>query len=189
MTPVNINLAKQKIDIVEIIQQSGVQIRKQGKDYFGCCPFHSEKTASFSVSPAKQIYHCFGCGAGGDVIEFVMEYHNLDFPGALQYLGIEQTTPQTKQQIRKQSKARYRAEKRKAYQDKLYKEFKAWIVSYQWYCIEWIDLINSAMKMLSWEHIKKLSDLIKQVSTWRYHSELIETGDEPLLYELYQDLK
>ena len=189
MHPVDITTAKQKINIVDIIQQSGVQISKHGKDYFGCCPFHSEKTASFSVSQTKQIFHCFGCGAGGDVIEFVMKYNGLDFPGALQFLGIEDQTPQTKHQIRKQSKARYQAEKRKAYQDKLYKEFEAWIVSYQWDCIEWICLINSSMHFLSWEHIKRLSGLIKEKTILEYRSGLIETGDEKILFELYQDLK
>ena len=189
MTPVNINLAKQKINIVEIIQQSGVWIQKHGKDYFGLCPFHSEKTASFSVSPAKQIFHCFGCGTGGDVISFVQEYHNLDFPAALQFLGIEQTTPQTKQQIRNESRRRYSAEKRKAYQDKLYKEFKAWIISYQWEIISCIEVIESSMQFLNWEHIKELSDFIKRVPVWRYHSWLIETGEEDELFKMYEDLK
>ena len=62
-------------DIVDVI--SGyVKLQKKGANYFGLCPFHNEKSPSFSVSPQKQMYYCFGCGAGGNVITFVMEYEN-----------------------------------------------------------------------------------------------------------------
>ena len=62
-------------DIVDII--SGyIKLKKNGSSYVGLCPFHNEKSPSFSVSPGKQLYHCFGCGVGGNVITFVMEYEN-----------------------------------------------------------------------------------------------------------------
>lgn len=73
-------------DIVAVISQY-VKLIKRGGNYFGVCPFHNEKTPSFSVSPAKQMYYCFGCGAGGNVITFVMEYENYTFPEALKYLA------------------------------------------------------------------------------------------------------
>ncbi len=67
-----------KNDIVEVI--SGyVRMQKKGSSYFGLCPFHNEKSPSFSVSPGKQMYYCFGCGAGGNVITFLMEYENATF--------------------------------------------------------------------------------------------------------------
>ena len=70
-------------DIVDVI--SGyVRLQKKGSTYFGLCPFHNEKTPSFSVSPAKQMYYCFGCGAGGNVITFIMQYENYTFQEALQ---------------------------------------------------------------------------------------------------------
>lgn len=73
-------------DIVEVI--SGyVRLQRRGSNYFGLCPFHGEKTASFSVSPAKQMYYCFGCGAGGNVITFIMEYENFTFMEALKQLA------------------------------------------------------------------------------------------------------
>ena len=62
-------------------------IRDRGSNYFGLCPFHNEKSPSFSVSPQKQMYYCFGCGAGGNVITFVMEYENYTFPEALKVLA------------------------------------------------------------------------------------------------------
>ena len=73
-------------DIVDVIGQY-VRLTKKGSNYFGLCPFHGEKTASFSVSPQKQIYYCFGCGAGGNVITFLMEYENYSFTEALRALA------------------------------------------------------------------------------------------------------
>jgi DNA primase len=73
-------------DIVQVIGQY-VQLKKRGQNYIGLCPFHSEKTPSFTVSQEKQIYHCFGCGKGGDIFNFWMEYHNLTFPQALKDLA------------------------------------------------------------------------------------------------------
>ena len=73
-------------DIVDVI--SGyVKLQRKGSSYFGLCPFHSEKSPSFSVSPGKQMYYCFGCGAGGNVLTFIMEYENFTFPEALKLLA------------------------------------------------------------------------------------------------------
>jgi DNA primase len=73
-----INQIRQAVDIVEIIGDY-VQLKKQGRNYFGLCPFHGENTPSFSVSPDKQIFHCFGCGAGGNVFSFLMELEGISF--------------------------------------------------------------------------------------------------------------
>lgn len=77
---------RMKNDIVDVI--SGyVKLQKKGANYFGLCPFHNEKSSSFSVSPGKQMYYCFGCGAGGNVITFLMEYENYTFQEALSSLA------------------------------------------------------------------------------------------------------
>jgi DNA primase len=73
-------------DIVDIISES-VILKKSGRNYFGLCPFHSEKSPSFSVSPEKQIFHCFGCSAGGNVFSFVMRHHGLSFPEAVKMVA------------------------------------------------------------------------------------------------------
>lgn len=73
-------------NIIDIVGQY-VALKKSGRNYFGLCPFHSEKSPSFSVSEQKQIYYCFGCKVGGDVIKFVMEVENYSFVEALRYLG------------------------------------------------------------------------------------------------------
>ncbi len=74
-------------DIVDVVSGYVRLTKKSGSNLFGLCPFHSEKTPSFSVSPDKQIYHCFGCGKGGSVISFIMEIENLSFPEAVAFLA------------------------------------------------------------------------------------------------------
>ena len=73
-------------DVVDVISDY-VQLKRSGRNFFGRCPFHDEKTPSFSVSPDKQIYHCFGCGAGGNVINFIMEHERLDFISSVKLLA------------------------------------------------------------------------------------------------------
>lgn len=77
---------RQRSDIVDVIS-SYVNLKRTGSNYVGLCPFHNEKTASFSVSPGKQMYYCFGCGAGGNVFTFLMEYENLTFVEVLEQLA------------------------------------------------------------------------------------------------------
>ncbi|MBO6129517.1 MAG: DNA primase [Pseudobutyrivibrio sp.] len=75
-----------RTDIVDVISQY-VNLQKKGSQYFGLCPFHNEKTGSFSVSPGKQMYYCFGCGAGGNVFSFLMAYNNMTFKEAIEELA------------------------------------------------------------------------------------------------------
>ena len=75
-----------RTDIVEVVG-SRVQLKKSGKNYTACCPFHQEKTPSFSVSQEKQFYYCFGCGAGGNALGFLMDHDNLEFPEAVEDLA------------------------------------------------------------------------------------------------------
>lgn len=76
----------ERTDIVELID-SRVKLKKTGRNYSACCPFHDEKTPSFSVNPDKQFYYCFGCGAGGNAISFLMDYDRSDFIGAIDYMA------------------------------------------------------------------------------------------------------
>jgi DNA primase len=75
-----------RVDIVEVID-ARVPLKKAGREYTACCPFHNEKTPSFTVSPTKQFYHCFGCGAHGTAVGFLMEYEHLSFPEAIEELA------------------------------------------------------------------------------------------------------
>src|SRR3990172_7424202 len=75
-----------RVDIVEVID-TRVPLRKSGRNYSACCPFHDEKTPSFTVSPQKQFYHCFGCGAHGTAMSFMMNYEGLEFIDAVEELA------------------------------------------------------------------------------------------------------
>ena len=75
-----------RVDIVEVID-ARVSLKKAGREYQACCPFHNEKTPSFTVSPGKQFYHCFGCGAHGSAVGFLMDYEHLEFPDAIEELA------------------------------------------------------------------------------------------------------
>ena len=77
---------KEKLDIVEIVGET-VQLKKAGTIFKGLCPFHGEKTPSFTVTPTRERWHCFGCGRGGDIFNFVMERDGVDFPKALRSLA------------------------------------------------------------------------------------------------------
>ncbi len=94
---------KSRCSIVDVIGRH-VVLKRAGSNYKGVCPFHNEKTPSFVVSDAKQIFTCFGCGASGDVIEFVKRYHNLDFQGAIEKLAAEYGIEIKKNEYDKESK-------------------------------------------------------------------------------------
>lgn len=102
---------RSRSDIVDVIS-SYVKLQKKGGTYFGLCPFHNEKTPSFSVTPSKQMYYCFGCGAGGNVITFLMEYENYTFPEALEALaeraGVELPKGEESAEARRQADLRSR---------------------------------------------------------------------------------
>lgn len=102
---------RMRSDIVDVIS-SYVKLQKRGGTYFGLCPFHNEKTPSFSVTPSKQMYYCFGCGAGGNVFTFLMEYENLTFPEAVRQLadraGVELPQEEESEEARKRASRRAR---------------------------------------------------------------------------------
>ena len=99
-----------RVDIVQVIGQR-VPLKKAGRNYVACCPFHDEKTPSFNVNPVRQFYHCFGCGASGDAIRFLQDYEGLSFQEAVEALaqqhGLEvpreRLTPEKQKQLEKQA--------------------------------------------------------------------------------------
>lgn len=96
---------RMKNDIVDVIG-GYVKLQKKGSSYFGLCPFHNEKSPSFSVSPSKQMYYCFGCGEGGNVITFIMKYENYNFAEALEYLAEKAGVTLPKYEYSKEAKER-----------------------------------------------------------------------------------
>lgn len=98
----------ERSDIVDVVSGYVRLGKRSGSNLFGLCPFHSEKTPSFSVSPDKQIYHCFGCGKGGGVINFIMEIENLSFPEAVEFLARRAGMPIPEQTDDRESRRRAR---------------------------------------------------------------------------------
>ncbi len=96
---------RQRNDIVDVIGNY-VKLKRKGSSYFGLCPFHNEKTGSFSVSPNKQMYYCFGCGAGGNVFTFLMQYENYSFAEAMEFLAERSGMTLPKQEMTAEQKAR-----------------------------------------------------------------------------------
>jgi len=82
----DVDAVRERTNLVEVVQQY-VGLRKAGRAFSGLCPFHTEKTPSFTVDPAKQVYYCFGCGQGGNVFRFLMDVEHLTFPEAVERLA------------------------------------------------------------------------------------------------------
>src|SRR5688572_2534536 len=91
-----------RVDIVDTVDRY-VKLKKAGANFSACCPFHNEKTPSFTVSPSKQFYHCFGCGAHGNAIGFLMEYSGLAYPEAIRALAetVGMPVPETRSRYEK----------------------------------------------------------------------------------------
>ena len=103
---------KEAVEIVEVVSLRTSLRRVSGSHYSGRCPFHEERTPSFSVDPLNKLYHCFGCGVGGDVIKFVQETENVDFVGAIEWLAerfritleYEESTPREDEERRRRDR-------------------------------------------------------------------------------------
>ena len=108
-----------RVDVVEVIDRF-VPLKKAGQNYQACCPFHKEKSPSFSVSPTKQFYHCFGCGAHGTAIGFLMEHQGLSFPDAIEDLarhcGLTVPQEDNERAFRKPAKGKWDHDVEAAYQ-------------------------------------------------------------------------
>lgn len=117
---------KSRLDIVEVVG-SYIELKKSGANYKARCPFHSEDTPSFVVSPSRQIYHCFGCGAGGDAISFVMDYDKLSYPEAIEKLANDFNVPlnYTKGSLEKKDDRRVLEQINQFYKKNLFSNQKA----------------------------------------------------------------
>lgn len=82
-----IDAIKAGVDLVAIVAERGIKLQRKGRHLFALCPFHSEKSASFVVTAERGLFHCFGCGIGGDVIGFVVRYDRVSFPEAVRMLA------------------------------------------------------------------------------------------------------
>ena len=86
-----IEAIKASVDLVDLVKAKGIHLKRNGKNYFGLCPFHNDKTPSLSINPSKNLWQCFGCGAGGDVIRFIELFDQVDFKEAVKRLRVQST--------------------------------------------------------------------------------------------------
>ncbi|OYX07523.1 MAG: DNA primase, partial [Thiotrichales bacterium 32-46-8] len=94
-----------RADVVEVVGRR-ITLKKAGREYKACCPFHNEKTPSFQINPQKGFYHCFGCGAHGDALRFIMDYEHLDFVSAIEVLASEMGVSVPREQVSAQQQAK-----------------------------------------------------------------------------------
>jgi DNA primase len=87
VTRADLDAIKRRNDLYEVVSEHGIVLKRRGRTYFGLCPFHSEQTASLAVSREAGLFHCFGCGAGGDVIRFIERAEHVSFPEAVRRLA------------------------------------------------------------------------------------------------------
>lgn len=170
---------KIKPDIVEIILSEGIDLRERGRQFWGLCPFHAEKTPSFTVNRDKGVWYCFGCGEGGEVIDFIMKLKDFGFKDAIAYLGLSHKLS---------SKHRKELEEQKI-RKKLIKRFKQWQECLYNFLS---DIYRETEKaLLSCQTIKQVEEF-----AWWYHSRpIVEywlellNGDEDQKLELYREFR
>lgn len=184
----DISKAKSAIDIIDIISQH-VTLRKQGRDYAGLCPFHTEKTPSFTVSPAKQMYHCFGCGAGGDVIDFARHITGYEFADACRYLGIDlddgvEIKPARRIKHRKEHEARQRHRER---QERIERQVQTWAWWYEGTIVAILEKLDDILPGIAPDELDAFAWLIDKKAIWQHHLTVITTGTEADWYELWAE--
>jgi DNA primase catalytic core len=174
-------LINAKPDILEIVERH-VELKRRGHNYWGCCPFHSEKTPSFKVWTEKQTFYCFGCGAHGDVLDFIMKLHGLNFKDACKYLSI---IPGQAVQV-DQSRDKQR---------QLLKAFEEWCRFF--YCQLCDDRIEiDQLKM----HAKNRNPLPEYLAWWlaeklgrlpfiEWMLDILSEGDDEEKFELYKGMR
>ncbi|MBM4135938.1 MAG: hypothetical protein FJ241_03815 [Nitrospira sp.] len=150
-------------------------LRPVGKNLRGTCPFHAERNPSFFVRPYSQSYICYGCGARGDVIEFVMRMESVNFLEACKRLGIElKPKGKTRQELKKKE---------------LIKKFKTWCESYyDDLCSLYRTLQVAKDKAKTIEDVEALADFYHMESLWLYHIEILQGNNEEAKLELYREV-
>lgn len=164
-----------KPDIVITLQSEGFELKRKGSSLWAHCPLHTERTPSFRVDPMKQYFHCYGCHAHGDVIDFIQKYRNLSFQEALKYLGICDKP--------------YRPDPKEIRKRQLLNKFREW-------CNDHYDNLCSLLRCLwkSKQQVKDETDLEKlvpfyhQESAWLHQIEILQNTDDRAKLELYQEL-
>jgi hypothetical protein len=165
-----------KPDILPTIQAEGVEGKQSGRHLKALCPLHQEKTPSFNVDPEKQLWHCFGCGKGGDVIQFIMELKNFSFKDACNYLHLEKSRPLVYQEVLKKKQ--------------LIESFKLWCKSRKnELCDELRTLNRKVLSIETHENLKKCAPLFSVITDINYCLDILQGEDEELKFNFYLEEK
>jgi len=176
-------MVENKPDIVSVIG-SEITLTKKGSRYYALCPYHSEKTPSFIVNSDKQTFHCFGCLAHGDSIHFIQKLHNLSFPEALSYLGIEQKklSPRKYREVQKQKEI-------KSIKKELGEIYREWEKDFYTELCELcreFDLLKLAIKTEA--DLDRYAWLYLLQTDWKFWLEILRGENDKLKYGLYRKI-
>ncbi|HOD35721.1 MAG TPA: CHC2 zinc finger domain-containing protein [Syntrophales bacterium] len=165
-----------KPDLIEVIHAEGLQLRRQGRNYIGLCPFHTEKHPSFAVSSEHQKFKCYGCGAYGDVISFVMQYKKISFKDALAYL-----------RIRKDIRKPY--DPVEARKKDLIRVFRRWIFcNYDAIAREYRGLNNLLTDIRTIEDLELRAWIFHELPVLEYHMDILQYADDETKFELFNEV-
>lgn len=169
----------EKPDIVPVVEQEGITLKQRGRCLWACCPFHEEKTASFIVNSILQRYKCFGCGAQGDVIDFVMRLKGISFPDALQYLGIRGDSP-------------VRTNPQEAKRRELVGKFRLWCDDYSKYLCENLRLCNRIDTLIKTPEdleLEGIAEMYQLRDMYLYHLSVLTDETDESRYQLFKEVQ
>ncbi len=165
-----------KPDIVAVIEREGVALKQQGNKLWALCPFHAETRPSFNVSVEKQVFYCFGCQVGGDVIKFVMTFKGFSYPQALRYLG----TGKNGISIGISSVSR---------EQKLIERFRQWEKDYYTELVEKLHAMMDLKKQIaSPEDLEKSAWIFDGIQQTEYHLDVLIGGDDEDKFNLFKEI-
>lgn len=171
--------ALDKPDILDTIRAEGLELRQRGHNFWGLCPFHAEKTPSFKIDPERGSFYCFGCGAKGDTISFVMQLRCLSFIDACKYLGISNGKP-SPEALRAIKQQRERAE--------LVRRFRAWEVDYHSeLCDLYRTLQERKAQVRTEKDLDRIAFLYHAEPKWIHRLEILEGRYDQAKFELYTE--
>lgn len=168
-----------KPDILNVLQAEGVEIKQCGRNFVGLCPFHPEKTPSFTVNPAKKLFKCFGCGEAGGVIGLIQKLRGLSFKDACTYLGISGGV------VKQVKPSPLELKKREAMQ-----KFRRWIQLYRRAICELLRLANRIdLQIEKPEHLELpgISEMYLRKFIYEYHLDILNGGCDEAKFKLYQE--
>jgi DNA primase catalytic core len=165
-----------KPDIVETMM-SELELKRVGSQYKALCPFHTEKTASFIVNPARQTFHCFGCNEHGDVITFIQKYKSISFKETLRYLNIDNSKP-------------YKPNPREDRKKELLQQYRQWKNDYMDFLCKILRSLEQAkLKATTMRRVESLACHYHQEPIWEHHFNILYNGKEQEKFVLYRELK